>query len=137
MPLAQFPGTQLISNWFGSEVAPAPVVAPTPLASDCSIWDFNFNKPAWDACLNAAGVAQIESVPQNAAYYYGADSLTAQVARQAAAQQEAQVPLDTANISQFYGAGKLFATAGPQGATTPTWAIAALLVGAFLLMKNM
>jgi hypothetical protein len=63
-----------------------------------SWWDWLTGQPT----LTAAGQAQIQSVADNAAKYYGADSVTAQVAQQMANQQKALVPLDTANILNFY-----------------------------------
>jgi hypothetical protein len=58
-----------------------------------------------------SATGQIQSVADNAATNYGADSVTAQVAQQTATAQEAQVPLDTSNITQAVAAssaGKVF-----------------------------
>lgn len=97
-------------------------------------WDFYFNRDAWKQCQVAKGQAQIQHVADNAAYYYGPDSPTAQVAQAAADQQKAQVPADVENVAEYYKAGSLVAQPD-QG--MPTWVMAALLVGGFLLLKNM
>lgn len=59
----------------------------------------------------SAGQAQIQSVADNAAQYYGPGSITAQTAAQIAAAQETQVPLDVNSTTlavALSSAGKVF-----------------------------
>lgn len=91
-------------------VAPA---APTPLSTSGLVWNWlssGFGVPQgcypWDiTCANraamiAAGQAQIQNVTDNASYYYGPNSPTAQVAQQVATQQSALVPGDVTTLTQ-------------------------------------
>jgi hypothetical protein len=129
MMLGQLPGIDLVPI-----IASAGTPNPTPPIPDCSTWDFFFNAPAWRACQTAREQAQIATVPANAARYYGPASTPAQVALQVAADQSAQAAADQANIADYYGAGSIVATPA-QG--TPTWVMAALLIGGLLLLKNL
>jgi hypothetical protein len=130
MMLGQLPGMDLVSIT-ATDAATSSLPPPLP---DCSTWDFFFNAPAWRACQTAREQAQIATVPANAARYYGPASTPTQVALQTAADQSAQAAADQANIAAYYGAGSVIATPG-QG--MPTWAMAALLIGGLLLLKNM
>jgi hypothetical protein len=104
--------------------------APTPRGADLTTTDLLWNWVSsgggisegcypWDiTCANRqamiqSGQAKIQNVADNAAYYYGADSTTAQVAQQMADQQKALVPQDVATIT----AANL--PVGPMG--IPTW----------------
>jgi hypothetical protein len=118
-------------------MAAVPPGTPPPSVSDvCSEWDFFFDPTGWQSCADTVNRAQIQSVADNAAFYYGPGSAAAQAATAAAAEQIAQVPSDSADVAQVYGAGSLIATPHPGGATIPTWALAALLVGGAMLLKN-
>jgi hypothetical protein len=135
MMLGQLPGMDLVSPIVSlttpSPVTPGPPVVPVP---DCSTWDFFFNAPAWRSCQTAKEAAASKQVAVNAAYYYGPNSPSAQAAAQAAADVAAQAPADQGNVADYYSAGSVAATPG-QG--MPTWAMAALLIGGLLLLKNM
>jgi hypothetical protein len=106
------------------------VLTPTPRGADLTTTDLLWNWVSsgggisegcypWDiTCANRqamiqSGQAKIQNVADNAAYYYGADSTTAQVAQQMADQQKALVPQDVATIT----AANL--PVGPMG--IPTW----------------
>jgi hypothetical protein len=89
--------------------------SPAPTASSCSYWDFFFNAPAWQACQRQAAVAQIQSVPANAAAAgYSPDVVAA--AQAAADAQIAQVPSDVAYIASTDNAGTLVTPA-----SVPAW----------------
>lgn len=130
MMLGQLPGMD-VASWFATRAA-APPAPPT-----CSwlgeTFDFFTDSSAWQACQNAKAQAQVQSVAANAARYYGPDSVTAQVAQQAADQQAAQSASDIANIADYYKAGTLIAQPGNPGGL-PTWVLAALVVGGLLLV---
>lgn len=104
-------------------------------SSGCSWWSFYFDKPAWLACVNAAGVAQIQSVPQNA-QAAGYPQPVIDVAQATADEQSGMVPADNLNIGSFYGAGQLLYTPGNQTAL-PTWAWIALAVAGGLVVVKM
>lgn len=103
----------------------------------CSQVDFYLDPAAWEACQTQLEVAQIQTVPANAAAA-GYPSYVVQTAQDAANQQSAQAPTDTANIANYYGAGKLLYTPGspnnPLG--LPMWLWYSLLaVGGITLWK--
>lgn len=60
-----------------------------------------FGKAAYDNCVNTAGIAQIQSVANNA-QAYGYPQSVQDVANQTAAYQESLVPGDTATIDSLY-----------------------------------
>lgn len=122
-PFANFPSPGQISAITSSSTSmPAACDAPSSYASyedwvsncrtslpECSgagtLWNFFFDSSSWYQCQTLANQNQIQDVANRAAYYYGVDSPTAQVAQQAAETQKAQVPADVANIAKYYGAG--------------------------------
>lgn len=121
------------------DIATRIALAPTPAAPpDCSWWDFFANPTKWSTCEAVKEQAQIQSVPQRAAAY-GYPAPVVQAAQQAADQQSAQTATDVGNVSQCYEPGTLIATpCGPGSeAQTPTWVIAALLVGGVLLIGRL
>jgi len=128
MMLGQLPGIDLITPIAARAAAP-------PAPPTCSwlgeTFDFFTDSSAWQACQNAKEKAQIATVPANAAYYYGPDSVSAQVAQQAADIQSAQAAADAANTANYYRAGTLIADPTNPGGI-PTWALAALVIGGLL-----
>lgn len=135
--LGQLPGFDIVGP-LAVGIATAPPPAPGTISNaDLALnWLDSFGGMAygcypWDvACANkaamiTAGQAQIQQVPTNAAYYYGADSAAAQVAQQFATQQETLVPSDVS--------GAIAATAvGPGG--IPVWLIAVGAIAGGLLL---
>jgi hypothetical protein len=101
-------------------------------------YDFFTDSSAWQACMNASGQAQIKSVADNAAFYYGPNSPAAIAAQQAAAEQMAQVPLDTANIANQYQAGTVQMPQLPDALQNiPGWVwIAAAAAAGYILLKR-
>jgi len=128
--------TPVLSTGTSGVTGPPPVPAD---ATSCSYWDFFFNPSAWQACVNAASVAQIQSVVDNANYYYGPGSSAAQAATSAAMDQELAVPSDTAEIADYYGAGSLLATPGGVSSSgmlgIPWWGWAIAGLGLYLVLK--
>jgi len=87
------------SSWLTGSSSPAPASSPAP---DCPWWlwlEGNYLACTQQPDLMAAEQAQIQSVADNAAKYYGADSYTAQVAQQAANQQIAGTASDVAAVT--------------------------------------
>jgi len=106
--------------------------APPQDATDCSTWDFFFDPAAWKACAAAAEVSSIQSVAKNAAQYYGADSVTAQVAQTAANQQSAFANSDVQNVATFFNAGQLV-----SAASVPAWIWALAIGGGALVLVSL
>lgn len=127
--------------------SPAPASAEIGDTSGCW-WDYitGIFSPtqtaleAYQQCLNEAGVAQIQSVPANAQTYYGPNSVAAQTAQQVAAQQIAQVPLDTQTITSDYNlpSNPFYPSIGPgvtsDPSTWPTWLWVAIFGAGTLLV---
>ena len=106
------------------------------------VWDYLWGKSSFDACLTAANQNQIQTVANNAAQYYGANSPTTQVAQAIATQQEAQVPSDVQTIDTSYNlpASPFIPSLGPgvslgDPSTWPVWLWIALGVGGLVLVK--
>lgn len=92
----------------------------------CSLWQY------WTDGCASVNRAQIQSVPINAAKYYGPNSTTAQVAQQVATQQQAQVGSDVGNVQQFYSTGAGAMAGNFMG--LPWWA---WLIGGVVLWKEL
>lgn len=115
------------------------------MASSCVSWyDHLFSSaltPAEQACLTAAGQAQIQEVPDNVAKYYS-DPALANLAQSTATAQEAQVAVDTATIVKSQGCSGIDLTGAGLGCynswedllstldTSVKWALGLLAVGA-------
>lgn len=135
------------------------VQTPANVAPQSSVWPINNDAPlstrpascSWydyiwptQACTTALAQQQIAEVPANAAAvstYFAATqpntpaasnaAAAAQVAQAMAAQQEALVPADTANIEAFYSSG-----GGVVPFSIPWWVWAALAgVGVWVIAK--
>jgi hypothetical protein len=130
MMLGQLPGMDIAS---GIAVRAATPPAPPTCSWLGETFDFFTDSSAWQACQNAKEQAQVQAVADNAAHYYGPDSVSAQVAQQAADIQSAQAAVDAANTANYYRAGVLIADPTNPGGL-PSWALAALVVGGLLLI---
>jgi hypothetical protein len=106
----------------------SPMSAVLPSDGSCSILDFFFDPASWRACQQALEVAQIQSVPQNAAAA-GYPANVVQVAQMAADQQSSNAPADVANVASFYNAGQLTVTPFAW----PWWAWALIAGGVSLV----
>ena len=115
----------------------ADTIASSGPAPDCTWWMFFTDPVTWQECQTASGNAQIQSVVTNAKQAYGPDSPTAQVAQQAALQQEMQLPGDIQNISDYYGAGQLVYTPGGGSPSTPWWLWVGLGVVGVIVLKHL
>lgn len=112
MPLSLATATPSTPGQIASVAASVPGGSIPSVNDVCSTWDFFFNPGTWKSCADAVNQAQIQSVANNAVYFYGANSPSAITAQQVAAQQEAMVPQDVNNAAEFYGAGQLLYTPG-------------------------
>lgn len=114
----------------GSQAMPLSLANPVSSDSNsCSYWDFFFNAPAWQTCQQGLAVAQIQTVPANAAAY-GYPAAVVSAAQAAADAQIAQVPSDVADVATVYSAGTV---ATP--ASIPTWLyIAGAIAGGLLVI---
>ena len=94
-----------------------------------------FGKTAYDNCVNRFNIAQIQSVPQNAAAAGYPPNVVA-AAQAAADQQSRQVPTDTQSIDTLYNlpSSPFIPSIAPgtspfDPSTWPTWAWIALGLG--------
>src|SRR5271166_1990910 len=88
-------------------------------ATGCSYLDFFVNSARWQACQMQREIAQIQTVPQNAAAA-GYPTPVVQVAQDTADQQSADAAGDSSNVASYYGAGQVLYD--PQNQTAlPTW----------------
>jgi len=118
---------QLIAPDLVSPLVSAFTPSTTP---SCSTWDFFFNDAAWQACQRGLEVAQIQSVPANAAAAGYSPDVVA-VAQATANEQSGFAPADVSNISTFYGAGQLVTPAA-----IPTWLyVVGAIAGGLLVMS--
>jgi hypothetical protein len=134
--LGQIPGMDI-----GTIVATDVATSAAPPAPPSCSWagtefDFFFDRNAWQQCQIQNSQNDIQAVADRAAAHYGPNSPAAIVAQQTADAQAAQVPADVASAANVYAAGNLIATPDPSGATIPTWALAALIVGGVMLLKK-
>jgi len=131
--LGQLPGMDI-----GAMIATDVATAPAPPAPPSCSWagtefDFFFDREAWQACQIQNSQNDIQAVADRAAAHYGPSSPAAITAQQMADAQKAQVPADVASTADVYGAGSLIASSSGK---MPTWALAALIVGGVMLLKN-
>lgn len=107
---------------------PTEIAVNAAVPSGCNWWEFFTSPASWSACQTAQEVAQIQTVPANAAYY-GYSPAVVSAAQVAADQQSGFAVSDTNDIATQYSAGQLVTTS-----SIPTWLWVAGAIGGGLLL---